>query len=776
MVKYQPDLSKESNLEEDILIKEENPFYLSANEEYNQEYSNVTSPKNKEPNQFNSMCLNSLTIGGFIKDNSIENEKLNISFGQNGGNEEEKTILKKKCSIDDRRESVNTSQKVKWLFFKNKINSEELYSQRPERMDSILDSNTMEIYQKIRQKCHNTNSELNTINHDKHNSQYYDSYFHFVHKVDDVGKDCSYPDIRHQNTQELIDFISCMEPDLCEIVQETFTEHQIDGKVFLKLKEHDLDDLGINKISDRIILRDIVNKFKRMMKTKRKLKKQQELEAKFNAQKNAEDQNEIKNLQTLSSHSSANIIIKKDRSAINNRKNSSEKLRKMSSKLSHEMNSLDLINSFRQNQEQNKVNSGVSIDSEKGFDFSDSKKTIEQHKSMGSASCLMKNSLRKYSYRNFCSLDSLDDSDPQNFANESFDNVSMICHCQNSERSLKFRASSSSSSSQDSNEDSDACVYYVHDKTHRSMRFKFDSNIAMRKFEIKKDDLDIRTRFELIGAGEYGKVYKTRLYSSTDVAVKIFDNNKIKNQTIINIMEEAELLLSLRFPNIILCMGWCMHSNLLMLVFEYMTQGSLFKVLHLDKIKLNLIVKLHILRKIANGMTHLHSREILHCDLKSSNILLADDFQTVKVCDLGMSFLKNKLRKKNNKWNSLSHYSAPEILRGEKFENPADVYSYGMIIWEMMTGSKPYQDISKPHLVGIVGYDCNHKLQLDSSQYESKSLYELMLKTLDRDPKKRPTFKEISKKLDRIVEHTSKRLRQRKNLGILLSCGESQSD
>lgn len=111
MVKYQPNLNELYKLEE--ISKKFSHETDCQNNEYQD--SNMTSPKNKEPNQFNSMCLNSLTIGGFIKDNSIENEKLNISFGQNNANDE-KSVLKKKCSIDDRRESVNTSQKVMIIF------------------------------------------------------------------------------------------------------------------------------------------------------------------------------------------------------------------------------------------------------------------------------------------------------------------------------------------------------------------------------------------------------------------------------------------------------------------------------------------------------------------------------------------------------------------------------------------------------------------------------------------------------------------------------------
>lgn len=652
--------------------------------------------------------------------------------------------------------------------------SEELYSLNPDRNDSQLDSTTMEVYQKIRQKCYHTNSEFGTINQDKGHSQMYDSYSYFVHKIDDMGRDVDFPDIQHQSIQELVDFLSCLEPDLCEVLQKAFTEHQIDGNVFLKLKEHDLDYLGISKISDRIILRDYVNKFKKMMKTKRKLRKQQELE--FKTGKEAlNEKDDFNTLQAKSTSNSTNLIKKERLSA---RKNSSEKARKVSSKCTIEVNSLDLNNNGSP-REKCQVNSDVSIDAEKGIEhlFVKSRSKVDRYRSLDVNSVAKAGSIEAVREM-FCSLelkDEVEDNTSQFTSGSSLTNLSMVPHFQESLRSLNFRASSSSSSSQDSNEDSDA-GYYMHNKQHRVMRLKFDSNMTMRKFEIKKDDLDMRHLFELIGYGEYGKVYKTRLYSSTDVAVKIFDNNKIKNQTIVNIMEEAELLLSLRFPNIILCMGWCTHTNLLMLVFEYMNQGSLFKVLHQERTQLSPSVKLDILRKIANGMNHLHSRDILHCDLKSSNILLADDFQTVKVCDLGMSFLKNKLRKKNNKWNSLSHYSAPEILRGEKFENAADVYSFGMIIWEMLTGSKPYQDIPKSHLVGIVGYDCNHKLELDSSQYESNSLYRLMLRTLDRDPKKRPTFKEISSKLDKIVEKRTKQMKQRNDLMLLMSCDEDSND
>ena len=660
------------------------------------------------------------------------------------------------------------------------MDSEEFASNIREKNEEVLEFNTTEIYNKIRQRCnYNTINDFKSNHQERINFQTYDSFYHFENKIQEVKEISEKKEIREMNMEELIDFLSVLEPDMSETFEESFTNHAIDGRVFLKLKEGDLDNLGIKRYSDRIILRELINKFRRLNllnRRKNKLESKKLLEKHYSAEKMLQS----KKLKSVSSVYSNNSGLKKS-SPVVKRKNSSLKERNKSSKHRDETQSLELFESVSAKLEKK---SSISIDSNpetKNMIFNSSQKKIEKYHSCERSEVIVQSEFKNHrkqrslSYNEF-EDDKLNSSAGKNETMKDFDEVSLIPNFQESLNSLNFRASGSSSSSQDSDEDSEAGAYYIHNKEHRSLRLKLDSTKTMRKFEIKKEDLDLVNEYEFIGNGEYGKVYKTRLYSSTVVAVKIFDNNKIKNQIIKDIMEEAELLLSIRFPNIIMCMGWCMHSNLLMLVFEYMHQGSLFKVLHQDKQTLNCLTKLEILRKIASGMRHLHSREILHGDLKSSNILLADDFGTVKVCDLGMSFLKNKLKKKNNKWNSLSHYSAPEILRGEKFENSADVYSFGMIIWEMLTGSKPYQTFSKSHLVGIVGYDCNHKLRLANDEVEDNDLYQLMLGTLDRIPEKRPTFKEISKRLGRIIDERKRQAYFRRNLGELLSCNETDSD
>jgi serine/threonine protein kinase len=123
------------------------------------------------------------------------------------------------------------------------------------------------------------------------------------------------------------------------------------------------------------------------------------------------------------------------------------------------------------------------------------------------------------------------------------------------------------------------------------------------------------------------------------------------------------------------------------MVTEFVSNGCLFDILHRSENKDQLpddFQILQIAKQIALAMIYLHSRGILHCDLKSQNVLLTDDYQ-VKLCDFGLARYKERFMKDNHGKIGTPHWMAPEILRGEKYEEPADVYSFGVILWEMLT-------------------------------------------------------------------------------------------
>ena len=100
---------------------------------------------------------------------------------------------------------------------------------------------------------------------------------------------------------------------------------------------------------------------------------------------------------------------------------------------------------------------------------------------------------------------------------------------------------------------------------------------------------------------------------------------------------------------------------------------------------------------------YLHKKKILHCDLKSQNILLGEDW-SVKICDFGLARYKERYVRDNYGKVGTPHWMAPEILRGEPYQEPADVFSFGVILWEMLTGNIPFVGRSVSQITGLVGY------------------------------------------------------------------------
>lgn len=175
---------------------------------------------------------------------------------------------------------------------------------------------------------------------------------------------------------------------------------------------------------------------------------------------------------------------------------------------------------------------------------------------------------------------------------------------------------------------------------------------------------------------------------------------------------------------------------------EYLEGGSLFDLLHKKHVKLNEDRLILIAEDIALGMNYLHSRRVFHRDLKSSNILV-DSNWNIKICDFGLSTVKSKLdRRKNRKEGRIGtpHWMAPEIMRLEMYDEYSDIYSYGMILWEMVVGEIPYNGLSVPQIIGSVGYDV---LQVPLPKNGNSMILKIMERSLNRERNKRPRFNEI---------------------------------
>lgn len=142
----------------------------------------------------------------------------------------------------------------------------------------------------------------------------------------------------------------------------------------------------------------------------------------------------------------------------------------------------------------------------------------------------------------------------------------------------------------------------------------------------------------------------------------------------------------------------------------------------------------------ARGMNYLHCGHpaVLHRDLKSANILL-DDSYNAKVCDFGLSRLKAKERSMTGNCGTVQ-WMAPEILANQHYAEPADVYSYGIILWELLSRECPYGEMSPIQCALAV---LNQDLRPTIPEWCPPAFGALIKKCIDKDPNARPTFENI---------------------------------
>eukprot|EP00163_Fabomonas_tropica_P006392 TRINITY_DN1595_c0_g1_i4.p1 TRINITY_DN1595_c0_g1~~TRINITY_DN1595_c0_g1_i4.p1 ORF type:complete len:608 (+),score=82.55 TRINITY_DN1595_c0_g1_i4:147-1970(+) len=257
--------------------------------------------------------------------------------------------------------------------------------------------------------------------------------------------------------------------------------------------------------------------------------------------------------------------------------------------------------------------------------------------------------------------------------------------------------------------------------------------------EITGDDLEIE---EKIGKGAFAKVYRAN-WLGMDVAVKKL-KQLASRQLATNWDKEMGMLAKMRHPNIVLLLGGCHNSKETLIVTEYMEGGSLADLLPRLRDEGKTMPwkqKYSIALDIARGMAYLHSSNpmIIHRDLKSMNILL-DSHGRAKVCDFGLS-RDISSDATMTKMVGTPHWMAPEILKGEKYSEKADVYSYALLLWELLTGEIPYANMGAVQLIGRLVKDPNYRVDIPENTPSEWS--ELIKWCWDADPGKRPQFGQI---------------------------------
>ncbi|XP_072930917.1 mitogen-activated protein kinase kinase kinase 12 [Epargyreus clarus] len=235
-----------------------------------------------------------------------------------------------------------------------------------------------------------------------------------------------------------------------------------------------------------------------------------------------------------------------------------------------------------------------------------------------------------------------------------------------------------------------------------------------------------------LGAGAQGVVFGGTL-NGRWVAVK-----KLRDKSETNIKH----LRKLNHTNIVRFRGVCTVPPTYCIIMEYCQYGPLFDFLH-SGATFSTKQILKWAKQIANGMSYLHSHKIIHRDLKSPNVLISDDL-VLKVSDFGTS----------REWNDVSAimsftgtvaWMAPEVIRHELCSEKVDVWSYGVVLWELLTQEVPYRTMETHAIMWGVGTD-SISLPIPSSC--PGSLRALLTQCWHRIPRNRPPFKIIAAHLE----------------------------
>ncbi|XP_061175578.1 uncharacterized protein LOC133184504 [Saccostrea echinata] len=267
---------------------------------------------------------------------------------------------------------------------------------------------------------------------------------------------------------------------------------------------------------------------------------------------------------------------------------------------------------------------------------------------------------------------------------------------------------------------------------------------------IKYSDLELG---KTIGRGGFGVVYQAK-YKGSVVAVKKLRVTCVPKCLLQEFYAEINILNRLEHSFIVKFIGACTTVPNLCIVMEYM-QMSLYDALHVDRGDLDDFTdedRLVMIQQTLLGLKYLHDKNIAHCDIKSGNILIDHDgekFIVAKLSDFGLSMMSHEPAKNAG----TPRYSSPEILRGESLNlnqmKMSDMYSYGLVVFEIICEKEPFANLSFEQLHIQVGKKGLYP-QFPEGIHPDVHLAAQLLACWDRNPTNRPTARSFLRVVNRL--------------------------
>ncbi|KAI3760854.1 hypothetical protein L1987_51254 [Smallanthus sonchifolius] len=261
-------------------------------------------------------------------------------------------------------------------------------------------------------------------------------------------------------------------------------------------------------------------------------------------------------------------------------------------------------------------------------------------------------------------------------------------------------------------------------------------------------DAEIDRRLLKIGekfaSGTCGDLFRGE-YLGQDVAVKILRSEHLNQSLEDEFSHEVAMLREVQHSNIVRFIGACTKQPPLCIITEYMTGGSLYEYLHKNHNTLMLPQLVKFAIDVCKGMDYLHKNNIIHRDLKTANLLM-DSQNVVKVADFGVARFLTQGGVMTAETGTY-RWMAPEVINHQLYDQKADVFSFAIVLWELVTAKVPYENMTP--MQAALGV--RQGLRPDVPKNSHPKLVELMQRGWDSNPDNRLSFSDIKIELEGLL-------------------------
>lgn len=261
------------------------------------------------------------------------------------------------------------------------------------------------------------------------------------------------------------------------------------------------------------------------------------------------------------------------------------------------------------------------------------------------------------------------------------------------------------------------------------------------------DDYEIDRRLlemdKKVASGSCGDLYRGT-YLGQDVAIKVLKPERLNTEFEDEFSQEVMILQKVKHKNVVRFIGACTRPPNLCIVTEFLSGGSLYDYLHRQEGTLRLPTLVKYAIDVSKGMEYLHENKIIHRDLKAANLLM-DMNNVVKVADFGVArFLTHGVMTAET---GTYRWMAPEVINHQPYDQKADVFSFAIVLWELLTAKLPYDSMTP--LQAALGV--RQGMRPIIPENTPPTITTILNRCWEADPTKRPSFCEITIMLEEIL-------------------------